>query len=337
MRHLGVDLHSNNLVVCYLSEQGDQSFAKFQLSEIERFRNQLSKTDVVAVEATANSRWFIKQIATYVERVAVVNPRQFEVIAKSVKKTDRADAALLAEFSSKEMLPTVRQKTDEQAEVQSLCSLRTNLVEMRTALFNRMHSIVIGSGRQETKRSVKSALGRKRLLAQIWSDLERIQLEIIARQIAELDKSIEASEEAIAKAGEKLPGYENLLSIKGIGSQSAALLTAVIGNIADFETENKLSSYFGVVPSVSNSNQSVRHGRITKHGNKAARTALLQCALVAKKFSEYLKQFYDSVKERRGAGKAKIALARKFLVVIYHTLKNNWMFTDFTKFEKVEA
>ena len=334
MRHLGVDLHSNNLVVCYLSERGKQSFGKFALSEVERFQKELSKTDVVAVEATANSRWFIKQIASKVARIEVVNPRQFEVIAKSVKKTDRADAALLAEFSSKEMLPTVRQKTDEQAEVQSLCSLRTNLVEMRTALFNRMHSIMIGSGRQEAKRSVKSALGRRRLLAQVWTDLERIQLEIIARQIAELDKSIEEAEQAIAKAGEKLPGYENLLSIKGIGSQSAALLTAVIGNIADFETENKLASYFGVVPSVANSNQTVRHGRITKQGNKAARTALLQCALVAKKFSEYLKQFYDSVKERRGSGKAKIALARKFLVVIYHTLKNNWMFTDFTKFEK---
>ncbi len=334
MRHVGVDLHSNNLVVCYMSEQGEQSYAKFALSEIERFRKELLQTDVVAVEATANSRWFIKQITSWVERVEVVNPRQFEVIAKSVKKTDRADAALLAEFSSKEMLPTVRQKTDDQAEVQSLCSLRTNLVEMRTALYNRMHSIVIGSGRQETKRSVKSALGRKRLLARVWTDLERIQLEIIGGQIDELDKSVEKSEEAIAKAGEKLPGYDNLLSIKGIGSQSAALLTAVIGNIADFETENKLASYFGVVPSVSNSNQSVKHGRITKRGNKAARTALLQCALVAKKFSAYLKQFYENIKERRGAGKAKIALARKFLVVIYHTLKNSWIFTDFTKFEK---
>jgi transposase len=343
MRHLGIDLHSNNLVVCYLSEQGEQSFAKFQLSEIERFQEELMGTDVVAVEATANSRWFVKQISSKVGRIEVVNPRRFKVIAKSVKKTDRADAALLAEFSSKQMLPTVRQKTDAQAEAQSLCSLRTNLVEMRTALFNRMQAIVIGSGgggggrRQEAKRSVKSVLGRKRLLAQTWTELERIQLEIIARQINELDKSIEETEAAIAKAGESLPGYENLLSIKGIGSQSAALLTAVIGNIADFETENKLASYFGVVPSVSNSNQSVRHGRITKQANKAARTALLQCALAAKKFSEYLKQFYERIKERRGAGKAKIALARKFLTVIYHTLKNDWKFTDFTKFEKAEA
>ncbi len=291
MRHLGVDLHSNNIVVCYLNEDGEQSFGKFALSAIDRFRKQLSSTDIVAVEATGNSRWFVNQIKTEVAEVEVVNPRQFEVIAKSVKKTDRADAALLAEFSSKQMLPIVRQRTDEQAEVQSLCSRRTNLVEMRTALFNRMHAIVIGSGRQEAKRSVKNALGRKRPLAQVWSALERIQLEIIDRQIAELDKSIEDAEEAIAEAGEKLPGYENLLSIKGIGSQSAAILTVVIGDITDFETENKLAGYFGVVPSVSNSNQSVRHGRITKRGNKAARTALLQCALVAKKFSEYLKQF----------------------------------------------
>lgn len=337
MRQLGVDLHSNNLVVCYLSETGEQSFAKFRLSEIGRFRAQLLKTDVVAVEATTNSRWFVKQIKPQVAEVEVVNPRRFEVIAKSVKKTDRADAAVLAEFSAAQMLPTVRQRTDAQAEVQSLCSLRTNLVEMRTALFNRMHALVIGSGRQEAKRSVKSGLGRKRLLEHDWSRLERVQLEIINGQIEELDKAIGKAEEAIAQAGEKLPGYANLISIKGIGSQSAALLTAVIGEISDFSSENKLASYFGVVPRVSNSNQTVRHGRITKHGNKAARTALLQCALVAKKFSNYLQQFYENIKERRGSGKAKIALARKFLVVIYHTLKNNWIFTDFTKFEKAEG
>ena len=337
MRHIGVDLHSNNVVVCYRGETGEQSFAKFALSRIGEFRQQLLKTDVVAVEATANSRWFVNQITSAVAKVEVVNPRQFEVIAKSVKKTDRADAATLAEFSSKQMLPTVRQRTDTEAEVQSLCGLRTNLVEMRTALFNRMHSIIISSGKQEAKRSVKSSLGRKRLLGGDWSQLERVQLEIISGQIEELDKSIEKTEEAIGKAGEKLAGYANLLTIKGIGAQSAALLTAVIGKITDFESENKLASYLRVVPSVSNSNKSVRHGRITKQGNKAARTALVQCALVAKKYSEYLKQFYENIKERRGNGKAKIALARKFLVVIYHTLKNNWIFTDFTRFEKVES
>ncbi len=37
-------------------------------------------------------------------------------------------------------------------------------------------------------------------------------------------------------------------------------------------------------------------------------------------------------RRRRGGGKANIELARKFLGVIYHTLKNNWVFEDFPNF-----
>jgi hypothetical protein len=56
------------------------------------------------------------------------------------------------------------------------------------------------------------------------------------------------------------------------------------------------------------------------------RTALVQCSLIAKQFSPYLQKFYQPIQRRRGGGKANIALARKLLGVIYHTLKNNWVF-----------
>ena len=63
-----------------------------------------------------------------------------------------------------------------------------------------------------------------------------------------------------------------------------------------------------------------------------ARTCLVQCALMAKRYSSFLQNFYQRVQRRRGGGKANIALARKFLGVIYHTLKNNWVFEDFPNF-----
>ena len=66
-----------------------------------------------------------------------------------------------------------------------------------------------------------------------------------------------------------------------------------------------------------------------KRGNKLARTTLVQCALIAKRYSRYLSNYYERVKARRSSGKAMIALARKFLGVIYHTLKNNWVWDDF--------
>jgi transposase len=54
--------------------------------------------------------------------------------------------------------------------------------------------------------------------------------------------------------------------------------------------------------------------------------------LIAMRYSPYLAKFYHKVARRRSTGKAIIALARKFLSVIYHTLKNNWIFEDFPNF-----
>jgi len=39
------------------------------------------------------------------------------------------------------------------------------------------------------------------------------------------------------------------------------------------------------------------------------------------------------IKMRRGGAKANIALARKFLEIIYRTFENNWIFEDFTRFK----
>jgi hypothetical protein len=51
-------------------------------------------------------------------------------------------------------------------------------------------------------------------------------------------------------------------------------------------------------------------------------------ALIAKRYSPYLHRYYELVRARRGTGKAIIALARKFLSIIYHTLKHSWIFVD---------
>ncbi|HZT30126.1 MAG TPA: transposase, partial [Bryobacteraceae bacterium] len=114
-------------------------------------------------------------------------------------------------------------------------------------------------------------------------------------------------------------------------------LLSVIGDINDFADEGKLAAYFGIVPRVSNSNQTERSGRITKRGSKLGRTALVQCALIAQRYSPYLKRHYEQVKARRGTGKAIIALARKLLGIIYRTLKNKWVFEDFPSFVLAEA
>lgn len=64
--------------------------------------------------------------------------------------------------------------------------------------------------------------------------------------------------------------------------------------------------------------------------------ALVQCTLVDVRYSPYLKNFYGRIKVKKGAGKAIIATARKFLGIIYRALKYNWVFADFPNFVLAE-
>lgn len=336
MRYIGVDLHTTQITVCYLTAKDEISIRKYQLIEIEKFVSDLEKTDEIAVEATCNTRWFREQVEEQVSRVVLVNPRQFEVVKNSVKKTDKNDAINLALFLKADLLPEVRAKREEAEKVQSLVNTRTKLVRLKTSLINKIHALFVAGGRKLKKTSLGSEKGLEKVLQEKWREVERIELEIIIEQIRSLKQSIKKLDKAIDDEAKKLKGFENLQTISGIGSLSAGILLAVIGNIKDFESSDKLASYFGIVPRVSNSNETVSHGRITKRGSKTGRTTLVQCSLAAIKKNEYLKKYYEQVKARRGHGKAKIALARKYLGIIYNTLTNNWVFADFNNFELAE-
>ena len=337
MRFIGVDLHSNSITVCYLTKTGTEKLETLALTALADFLKRLRPTDRVAVEATGNTRWFVGQVKARVASVVIVNPNQFEVIRKSVKKTDRHDARALALFLSKEMLPEARLKEERAAEINSLASTRDKLVKLRTALVNKLHALHRERGLASRKSQFLSARGLQAVLAREWSETSRVEVEVIVAQVGSLNAGIKRLDVQLEASGAQLPGQKNLVSIKGIGPKAAAILLAVIGAVEDFDSEAKLAAYFGMVPRVSNSNESVQHGRITKRGSKLGRTTLVQCALVAKKYSPYLKQFYERIKGKKGSGKAIIATARKLLGIIYRTLKNDWVFEDFPNFVLAES
>jgi transposase len=62
------------------------------------------------------------------------------------------------------------------------------------------------------------------------------------------------------------------------------------------------------------SNETELSERITNRGSKLGRTALVQCALIAKRYSPYLANDYERIRSRRGTGRAIIALARKLFI-----------------------
>jgi transposase len=299
------------------------------MKKLAAFCRWLRPEDELAVEVTGNTRLFTEAVSPHLKRVVVVNPQQFKVISSSVKKTDGNDARNLALFLSKDLLPEVRMKDKAHAEMASLAQTRDKLVKLRTALKNKINNILSAHGINLKKESLSSNKGLEAVLGMPLGDVVDVELRVLVEQIRSLNSSVAELEKAMKDQGPKLPGYKSLKSIKGIGDVSAGILLSVIGDVNDFGDPGKLAAYFGIVPRVSNSNETERTGRITKRGSKLGRTTLVQCGLIAIRYSAYLRSHYERVKARRGTGKAIIALARKFLNTIYYTLRDGLIWEDF--------
>ena len=301
------------------------------------FKASLTRSEEVAVESTGNTAFFVREIESKVKRVRIVNPIQFKVISSSVKKTDEADALTIAKFLSKDMIPEVRMRTKEQSQIASLIGTRDKFVKLRTALKNKIHNILNANGIVSKPEMFSSEKGLAKVTAIELEPSYRFEVDLLVTEIRNLNQAIDKINEELKSRGEHIEGHKNLTSIKGISDIGATIFLNTIGDINDFKSDKQLAAYFGIVPRVYVSNDSAHYGRITKMGNKIARTALVQSTLVAIRYSPYLRRFYEKLKAKKGAGKAIIATSRKMLGIIYNTLKNNWVFEDFTQFKLAEC
>ena len=334
MRYIGIDLYTNSFTACYLTNGKPECIRTFCLQDLDKFIENLQATDEVAIEATGNSCFFYDAVSPYVKRVVIIAPWQFEVIRRSVNKTDKHDARAIAFFLSKDMLPEAKCKSKQCQQLASLLKTRDQLVKSRVSLINKIHGLFNYHGIKIKKEVLTTKLGFECSLDKHnWSYLEKVEIEVISSNLEVIRESLKKLEKEIIVFAKQLPGFNNLVSIKGIGAISAAVFIVTIGDINSFSDPEKLTSYFGIVPKVYQFNQHCTTGSITKRGSKMARTSLVQCTWIAIRYSPYLKNFYEHIKRKRGSAKAIIATARKFLTTIFYTLKNDWVFKDFTKYE----
>ena len=124
------------------------------------------------------------------------------------------------------------------------------------------------------------------------------------------------------RVGKGLAGVKRLLQVHGMNLLSAISLLAEIGDINLFETSKQLTAYAGLATSTRQSNETTRHGGITKRGRKRLRTVAISAVLsMVGRTSTPLMEFYQKKKREKGAGTAICATARKRLTIIFVLLK----------------
>lgn len=112
----------------------------------------LTKSDLGVVEATTNAWDFYEVTCPFVQRVVVANAAKIALIAKMRVKTDQKDVMVLARLLAAGLIPEVWVPPMEVRELRALISHRRRVIDVRTAIKNRLqsglhrHHLVLPSG-----------------------------------------------------------------------------------------------------------------------------------------------------------------------------------------------
>ena len=322
MRALGVDLHKDLIVACFLEEDGSHQTARFRLTAdgLRAFRERLRPDDRLAVEAGRSVWFFLGRVADAAGEAVVVDPRRFAPIAESKKKTDERDALELARALRAGYLPTVPIPDERILRLRQLFGARETLVKTATQDKNLAHAAPVRNGLLSRRADLASARGRERVArVEGLPPSDRAILDLALRQLAAVERELADLERLIISLGRELPGLRRLLQIRGLGLVAAIGIPAELGDVGWFPSARQRAAYAGLVASVRQSNRTEPRGRITKEGRERLRTLLIQAVLVliSGQRRNPLAEFYRLKKQEKGSGKALCATARKLLGVIY--------------------
>jgi transposase len=109
---------------------------------LRAFCDSLTAEDEVAIEATCNTHAIVRLITPHVARVVVSNPQKTRAIAEAKVKTDKVDAAILAELLAADFLPSVWVADEATHALRRQVARRANIVRQRTRLKNQVQAIL---------------------------------------------------------------------------------------------------------------------------------------------------------------------------------------------------
>ena len=137
-----------------------------------------------------------------------------------------------------------------------LLRLRTNLVQDRTRVMNRVHSLLDKYDVTCDYDNIFGVKGTRWLRSLKLSDDDRILIHEYVTQIEFLNTEIQNIESKIICEASKNESVKILMSMTGIDYFSAMMISSEIGNINRFSSPQKLVSWAGLCPSVHQSGNS---------------------------------------------------------------------------------
>ena len=326
MRYVGLDVHKRVVEACIVDSTGTTVHReRFALNRrtLELFATKVLKPgDQVALEATTNCWSVADVLRPRVAKVVVSNPMATKAIAMAKVKTDKVDAHVLAQLLRCDFLPEVWPPDEATRRLRELTGRRSTLVSQRTAMRNRIHSVL-------AMRLIEAPLdlfAPKNLewLKTVEIDAQgRMLIDSDLRQLEFLDKEIALLDQELAERGHANEQVKLLMTLPGVDVATAEAMLAAWGDPTRFSDGDHAAAYLGLVPSTKQSADKCYHGPITKRGNSHARHMLVEAAQHLDKHPGPLGHFFRKLMKKKSRNVAVVAGARKLAWIGWTMLHSN--------------
>lgn len=365
----GLDIHKRFVVACVLTTAADGNVQKVTRTFSTMTDDLLTLLDWlaevgcthVAMESTS-AYW--RPIYNLLEgHLTVLVANAYHIKAVPGRKTDVRDAEWIADLLRHGLIRGSFIPSPEQRQLRDLTRYRTQLVEERARITNRLQMVLEDAGvklaavvtdvRGVSARAILEALVAGETDPTTLADLARGRLRakrelltravvgrftahhafLLTEQLSQLDYLEEAMERVSAEIARRLEAEHEAIAlldtVPGIGRRAAEIIIAEIGTDLDrFPSAKHLASWAGMCPGNAESGGKRLSGK-TRKGNRWLRQVLIEIAHVAAKTrGTYLAAQYRRIAARRGKKRALVAVAHTVLVIIYHLLTKREPYRD---------
>jgi len=321
--YIGVDVHEKESQVAVYERDGELLQEKrLPTKRLPKFISSLDGREKhVGMESVGFIYPIYDALVNVCCDVAVANPNNIQLIARTRIKHDKVDARVLGELLRTNFFPRSHIPNMETREKRLLTRDRVRYAVKRAELKNSIKWFLKRRGitikkplSMEGKAEIKS-LGLPEL------DYRLKELELVESIIDELDRRI-----SITAAKDR--GATLIDTIPGVGAYTALFLSSALDDVNRFQNSKHACAYLGIVPSLHQSGDVSYSGHITRQGNKWLRRNLIECARWSVRKDPHMRQFYLRVAHKRGKKKARVAVARRIVSYAYWMLKRNLTYEE---------
>jgi transposase len=336
---VGLDASKRTTKVCVVDEKGtilDEGSVESDPKAIAGFlRGKRRRYVRVGQEAWSLASWLYAGLARAGLPIVTIEAKHAHGILKEMhfNKTDKNDAHGIANLMRLGLFKAVHMKSIESRRIRALLTARNHLRAKVRDIENAIGAelLVFGQkletgGRPTFERRVRAHLGKDEFLHSITEPLIRARAAIL--------EEVAAFETRLRQVALDDPVCRRLMTAPYVGPQIALTFRSTIDMPERFTRSRSVGVHLGLTPRTYQSGQKEVRTRISRSGDRAARTALYLAAgnliRVSSKPS-WLKTWGRAIVARRGLSKAIVAVARRLAAVLHQMWTTE---TDFRWEEK---